>query len=265
MDVHLLDDTTRGVRLEVLVQGSGPNVVLVPSAMRGAADFAHLQPALAGAGYRSLALNPRCTGNSSGPVGNLTLHDVADDIALVVERLCVEPAHLVGHALGNVGVRAAASFRPEIARSVIVMPCGGHDLESRPVSAHVLAALWRCHDESLSVAERCDALRIAFFAPANDPSVWLDGWWPQAQPSAEAIGRTDPALWWRGGNGPMLFLMPLNDAMMSVVAAREIATALGERVTYIEIDNCGHAILPEQPEAVARHIIAFLDREERKR
>ena len=55
--------------------------------------------------------------------------------------------------------------------------------------------------------------------------------------------------------------MPLNDAMMSAAAGREVAAALGARATYVEVDNCGHAILPEQPEAIARHLIEFLDRQ----
>ena len=262
---ELVEDTARGVRLEVLVEGTGPDVVLVPSAMRGAEDFAHLQAALSDAGYRSLAINPRGAGRSAGPLEEVTLQDIADDIALVVNRLCDGPAHLVGHALGNVCVRAAASFRPEIARTVTVMPCGGHDLAVRPPSLEVIAAMPRCHDESLPDDERIQAMRTAFFAPGNDPAVWLEGWWPQSAGLAGAIGRTDPALWWRGGEGPMLILMPLQDAMMTAEAGRTTAKARGGRTTYVEIDQCGHAILPEQPEAIARNVIAFLDRQERRR
>jgi pimeloyl-ACP methyl ester carboxylesterase len=50
--------------------------------------------------------------------------------------------------------------------------------------------------------------------------------------------------------------------MMSVEAGRATADALGDRASYVELADCGHAILPERPEAVARHVIAFLDREE---
>src|SRR5258708_3239694 len=107
---HIVEDPARGVRLEVLVRGSGPDVVLVPSAMRGASDFALLQEALDEAGFRSLAINPRCAGRSTGPLEAITLHDLAGDIALVAAGLCEGPAHLVGHALGNILVRATASF-----------------------------------------------------------------------------------------------------------------------------------------------------------
>jgi pimeloyl-ACP methyl ester carboxylesterase len=261
---QIIEDARRGVRLEVLVEDpDGSNdradVVLVPSAMRGAADFAHLQGALAQAGYRSLALNPRNAGRSSGPLDNLTLQDIADDIALVVERLCSGPAHLVGHALGNICVRAAASFRPEIARSVTVMPCGGHNLASRPVSPDVIAAVGRCHEEHLSEAERIEALQIAFFAAGNDPTVWLDGWWPDSAGIAGAIGRTDPELWWRAGHAPLLIIQPMNDAMAAPETGRAAASAIGERARYVEVEDCGHAILPEQPEAIARAVLAFLD------
>src|SRR5262245_16783909 len=113
-----IEDDGRAVLLEVLVEGSGADVVLVPSAMRGAADFAQLHAALAAAGYRSLALNPRGAGNSSGSLDEITLRDLADDVAFVVTELGDGPAHLVGHALGNILVRATASYRPDVARTV---------------------------------------------------------------------------------------------------------------------------------------------------
>lgn len=254
----LIDDAAREVRIEVLVQGSGPDVLLVPSAMRGAADFSHLQASLAQAGFRSLAINPRRAGRSTGAVDGLTLQDLADDVALVVTRFGDRTAHLVGHALGNIVVRAAASFHPEIARTVTVMPCGGHNLGSHPVPEEVIAAMPRCHDESLPREERLAAMRTAFFAPGNDPSVWLDGWWPESAGIAGAIGRTDSELWWRGGDVPILIVQPLNDAMAHRDIGMSAAEAFGERATYVEVDNCGHAILPEQPEEIAREVIAFL-------
>lgn len=54
-----VEDEDREVRLEVLVEGDGEPVVLLPSAMRGAVDFGAIQRLLAEAGYRSFAVNPR--------------------------------------------------------------------------------------------------------------------------------------------------------------------------------------------------------------
>jgi pimeloyl-ACP methyl ester carboxylesterase len=253
----VIDDEDRAVRLEVLVQGAGEPVVLVPSALRGAADFAYLQTALATAGYRSLALNPRGAGRSTPPAADITLRDLADDVALVVHRLGNGRAHLVGHALGNILVRAAASYRPEVVATVAVMPCGGHSLGAHPVPPEVLAAFPRCHDETLSRADRLEALQIAFFAPGNDASSWLEGWWPESSFGA-VVTQTDPEEWWRAGRAPILIIQPLHDAMAPLAVGREAATALGSRATYVEVPQCGHAILPEQPDAIAAHVIGFL-------
>lgn len=252
----LIQDRDRDVRLEVLVEGEGDDVVLVPSAMRGAADFAPLQAALAEVGFRSLAVNPRGVGRSTPPPAEITLRDLADDIALIVSRLGTGRAHLVGHALGNVVVRATASHHPEVTASVTVMPCGGHDLTSHPVPPEVLTAFARCHDFTLPDDDRLDALRVAFFAPGNDPRPWLDGWWPQS--NFGAVVNTNPDEWWRAGTAPILIIQPLEDAMAPVEAGRAAAAALGERATYVEIAQCGHAILPEQPEAISRHVVEFL-------
>lgn len=253
----LVDDAARGVRLEVLVEGTGEDVVLVPSALRGAGDFALLQAALADAGYRALAVHPRGAGRSAGPTDGLSLRDVADDVAAVVTALCPGRAHLVGHALGNIVVRATASYRPDVAATVTVMPCGGHDLGAHPVPPDVLAAFARCHDVTLPDDERLDALRVAFFAPGHDPSSWLDGWWPTGAVSDAAVA-ADPEEWWRAGTVPVLILHPLDDAMTTLAAGRAVADALGGRATLVEVPRCGHAILPEQPDVIAGHITRFL-------
>jgi pimeloyl-ACP methyl ester carboxylesterase len=253
----IIEDTARNVTLEVLVAGDGDNVVLVPSAMRGATDFVDLQSSLAENGYRSLALNPRGAGASSPPAANLSLRDLADDVAFVALTLASGRSHLVGHALGNIIVRATASFRPEVAATVTVMPCGGHNLGAFPVADAVLAAFARCHDQTLSEDERIEALSVAFFARGNNPRGWLDGWWPSSTLGGATMF-SDSEEWWRAGSVPILIMQPREDAMAPTIAGREVAAALGERATYVEVPRCGHAILPEQPEVVAANLIAFL-------
>src|ERR1700677_5186899 len=50
----VIDDANRGVQLEVLIEGAGPDVILVPSALRGASDFAVVQDPLGRAGDRTI-------------------------------------------------------------------------------------------------------------------------------------------------------------------------------------------------------------------
>jgi hypothetical protein len=43
----VIDDADRGVQLELLIEGAGPDVILIPSALRGASDFTVVQDLLA--------------------------------------------------------------------------------------------------------------------------------------------------------------------------------------------------------------------------
>ena len=240
----------------MLATGDGEPVVLLPSASRGAADFARLQDLLADAGYRSLAVNPPGVGASTRQPDGASFRDSADQLAAVVERLASGRAHFVGHAAGNIVARGTASHRPEVVATVAVVPCGGHNLDAYPVAPEVLAAFPRCHDESLPAADRIAAMQVAFFAPGNDPSPWLEGWWPG---SGFASGLSaDPEEWWAAGTAPILIMHPRDDAMSPIASGRASMAAFGERATYVEIPDCGHAVLPEQPELIAANLVAFL-------
>src|SRR5258708_32400174 len=67
--------------LEVLAQGKGPTIVMLPSLGRGASDFDAIADQLASAGFRVLRPEPRGIGNSTGPWHGVKLEDLAADIA----------------------------------------------------------------------------------------------------------------------------------------------------------------------------------------
>src|SRR4051794_18984594 len=110
---------TRGdARLEVLAQGTGPLIVLLPSLGRGAEDFDLIAERLASADFRVLRPQPRSIGQSTGPWHGLNLHDLAADIAAVIEHENKGPAFVVGHAFGNRVARMFATDRPDLVRAV---------------------------------------------------------------------------------------------------------------------------------------------------
>src|SRR5215218_602297 len=73
------------VSIEVLSQGTGPLVVLLPSLGRGATDFDVMADRIAAAGYRVLRPQPRGIGASRSPAPYADLQDCAADIAAVIE------------------------------------------------------------------------------------------------------------------------------------------------------------------------------------
>src|SRR3984893_4381348 len=93
------------VTIEVLAQGRGPRIVLLPSLGRGASDFDQLAERLAHAGSRVLRPQPRGIGESRGPMTGIDLHDYASDVAALIEHENNGPAFVAGHAFGNRVVR----------------------------------------------------------------------------------------------------------------------------------------------------------------
>ena len=127
----------------------GEPVVLLPSWARGAQDFEDLMVALACAGFRAVAVNPRGVDGSTGELVGITNHDLATDVAGVIEALDIAPAHIIGHAYGNRLARCLATDRPECVKTVILLAAGGLVAPQR----EAIAALQRTLTEDLPDAE----------------------------------------------------------------------------------------------------------------
>jgi len=92
---------TRGdVQIEVLAQGQGHPIVLLPSLGRGASDFRRDRGTACGRLLSLLRPEPRGIGASRGPMTGIDLHTYAADIAAVIEQDGSGPAFVVGHAFG---------------------------------------------------------------------------------------------------------------------------------------------------------------------
>jgi pimeloyl-ACP methyl ester carboxylesterase len=250
------------VRIEVLAQGSGPVIVILPSLGRGAEDYDVVAGLLVKDGFRVLRPQPRGIGASTGPMTGLTLHDFAADVAAVIEHEGKGPAVIVGHAYGHFVARMLATDRPNLVRGVVLaaasagkVPPGVHEPSVAP---EVREAIDKSGDLSLPEGERLRYLQFAFFAPDHDPSVWLGGWHPETERAENAASRATPVDdWFACGSARILDLQAENDAVAPRKFAGVLKTALGDRVTVVVIPNAGHALVPEQPEAMAKAIASF--------
>ncbi len=74
------------VRIDLIAEGSGPLVVLLPSRGRDSEDFDTVAAGIARAGFRVLRPQPRGAGQSTGPMTGLTLHDFARDVAVAIRH-----------------------------------------------------------------------------------------------------------------------------------------------------------------------------------
>jgi pimeloyl-ACP methyl ester carboxylesterase len=248
------------VRIEVIADGSGPLVVLLPSRGRAAEDFDVVAAGIAKAGFRVLRPQPRGAGRSSGSMKDLSLHDFARDTAAVIRHEGGGPAVLVGHAFGNWVARMTAVDHPRLVRGVVIVAAAAKSYPAGLDGAKALSeAVRKSGDPALSDAERLNYLRIAFFAPGSDASVWLKGWYPEVDEAQFAAGRaTRQSEWWPGGTAPLLDLQAALDPFKPRAMMNEIREEFGERATIIVIPNASHALLPEQPAAVVEAIVAWM-------
>ncbi len=244
------------VSIEVLAQGSGPLIVMIPSLGRPAEDFDDLSRRLANAGYCALRPQPRGIGKSRGPMEGITLHDYARDMAAVVEGNGGGPAVMAGHAFGNFVARATAADFPRRVKAVVLLGA----THVWPVSPEIRASINKSHQIQLPEEERIRAMKHAFFAPGNDPRIWLDGWHEDVMHAERAATEATPRQeWWLAGRAPVLDVQPEHDVMTPPESRTRYRDEFGAgRVTMTLIPNAGHALLPEQPAAVAQVILAYL-------
>jgi pimeloyl-ACP methyl ester carboxylesterase len=233
----------------------GEAVVLLASFARSGSDFNELAQALHAAGFRALAVQARGVDGSELPSLRASLFDYADDVAAVLRAEGLgEPVTLVGHAFGNRIARAFASRHPERVRSLVLLAAG----EGAPPPP-VRHAIFRVLFGLAPASSRAEALHEAFFAPGHQaPEHWMRGWYPWAGlAQARATARTPREEWTHGGSAPMLVVQPAHDAPAPDGAAR-LARRFPERVSVVSLPDAGHALLPEQPAAVARIVLEHL-------
>lgn len=240
--------------VEALVDGSGPLVVMIPSLGRPAEDFDDLARRVTAAGFTAVRVQPRGVGRGTGPMQDQTLFDLAGDAALVIERLGGS-AIVIGHAFGQREARALAASRPDLVRGVVTLAAGG----KAPLPEKARQALLACFDTTLPAEQHLENVRYAFFAQGNDPAVWRDGWHGEtARLQVAATQATPLARWWGGGSAPMLVVQGLQDMVASPENGRALKAEFGARVTLVEIDGAGHALLPEKPAEIAAAALPFL-------
>ncbi len=250
------------MQIEVLSQGQGPVVVMLPSLGRSVRDYDDVARRLAASGLRVVRPEPRGIGQSKGPMDNLSVHDFASDVAAVVESEGKGPVVVVGHAWGNFPARQLAADRPDLVKGVVLVAASAGKVPpgstEKPINAEMRKAIDGPSDMSLPEQQRLEYLRLAFFAAGNDPRVWLDGWHSQTHEAESHARNTTPVDdYFAAGKAPILDLQGEEDTVAPRRFSNVLKSMLGDRVTVVVIPHAGHAMAPEQPQAMADAIASF--------
>jgi pimeloyl-ACP methyl ester carboxylesterase len=246
--------------LECTVDGSGDPLVLLANGGCSTSYLERLREYLASAA-QIIAINMRGVGGSRGPLDNATLHDLASDVAGVLETLQCGPAHILGHAFGNRIARCLATDHPAMVRKVILVAAGGLIGPSTP-----LGSTFRDVPRSKLTGPECVALGARWLSPVSDQSVLAPvECWPRVHLAHLAAGkRVRLDEWWTGGSAPLLVIQGLDDEAAPPANGHALRDQLGERVQLLDIPRAGHFLILEQPDPVIAAVSDFIGGSEAK-
>lgn len=242
------------VSIEVIAEGSGPLIVLLPSLGRDSEEFDPVAARLAAAGFRVLRPQPRGYERSTGPMTGITLHDYAQDVAAVIRHENAGPAIIAGHAFGHFVAKMTAVDFPQLVRAVILIAAAQKNPNPDVQKSVAIAT-----DPSRPEAERLKHLERVFFAPGNDARPWLTGFHSNVR-AAEIVARdaTPQKEYWAAGTAPILDIQGSNDPYRPPPSRDELVRELGaNRVQTVIIPHTAHAAIIEQPRAVADAIAKY--------
>lgn len=242
------------VKIDLIAEGAGPLLVILPSRGRDSEEFDEIAAGLATAGFRILRPQPRGAGASTGPSDNIRLQDLAADVAHVIERENVGPAVIIGHAYGNWVARMAATDHPRLVRGIVLVAAA-----AKTFPDELRAVVQKSGDAKAPPAERLEALRKGFFKNPELAELWLKGWAPEANRlQGLAATNTKQAEYWNAGKVPFLDLVPDSDPFKPQEKWFETREEFGNRATVKIIPNASHALVPEQPQLIIKEIVEWL-------
>lgn len=236
-------------------------IVMFASAGREVSDFNELATTLNAAGYPILMIEAPGIGRSVASQENPNLFDLARDAHGIYAHR--GPVVFLGHAFGNRVARTSATLFDAQTAGVILIASGGQ----KPIPDKAAQALTDSFDPRLTIGQRKEAVRYAFFADGNEiPDYWLRGWHADTGRLQGGATRSTPAEdWTHCGTGPMLVIAGLQDTIAPPADTIDLLERdYPDRVTGVRLDGAGHALLPEKPTEIADAILGWLSTSIRK-
>jgi len=252
----------RGVRIRVFEGGDGPPLLLLHGFGGSAWNWTEVAPRLPG---RRLIVPDLPGHGASSPLPAASIAGFADAVAGLLD----EPAGVVGHSLGGVVALRLAERHPELVRGLVLAAPAGISSSSRAAEVTLgLLGLVRPgrlpgrRAELVAGSPRLKRLLFGRFEVADPDSLsaravhgFLDAMplHTDALGAGLALARDDPRRDLDRVRCPVLVLFGARDRQVPLADGFEYARRLGAGLRVIA--DCGHLLIGERPDVVARAVL----------
>lgn len=195
-------------------------------------------------------------------------HQLAEDLAIVIEELCDEPVVLVGMSLGGSTVSSLAARRPDLVRRVVAVDVTPNPSSEAVKEIHDFIAGPQTFPSFAEILERTvqynptrsvSSLRrgIVHNAYRNDDGSWQWRYDRRDRSGAPEVERPDPWEEIEAIGAP--YLLVRGGAKGSVVTDEGVEELLRRRpgTEVVLVPDAGHSIQGDQPLELARIIEQF--------
>lgn len=241
--------------------GSGDPLLLIHGLGMSSALWVHQLPAFA-PHFRTLAVDLRGFGQSSRPSapGSYDIAVLAADMAAVVQRLGLNPCHILGTSMGGFVAQALALAHPELCRSLLLCHTAPRMDIPADVVAQRVAALG-----SMSMQEYGAMVAEQALGPAADAD--LHSWVAAliatndrrcyTQVLTEGLSGFDARAALHEITLPSLVVAGQYDRVLPPAGARELACLI-PHAQLIELPDVGHLGYVESPDRFNTTVLTFL-------
>lgn len=256
-----------GLDIHYRETGAGTPVVLVHGFTGNSRNWALTVPALR---HRYRVVSPDLPGHGlSGRTArpeDYTLEAMAKRVAVLAERLGLEPYHLVGHSMGGMIAQVIALSWPERLRSLVLVDTSAEppDMLRTQERARLLElareggmeAVWEAQLAMNPMAEQLRAQpeflqtwREQFLMTSADAYVYCARAMAQRRPLLDELQQLSL---------PVLIVCGENDEPFVAPSRRMHERIRGSELAFIP--RCGHTPQIERPDEFNRLLLAFLER-----
>lgn len=206
-------------------EGAGPALVLLPARGLDITYLGTLASVLVEEDFRVVQVGSRRS--ADGPI---TMHDLAQDVVDVMDRLGIDHAWIGGHAFGGAVARTVALDHHDRANGVLLLGVEAATPESAsdPTPEHEFLA--RARDAAI------DAMQAAALAAT-----------PEAEWATVAPGL------------PALIIQGSDDAITPTANGEQLQASAPDRASVVSIDGGGHLFLSTHAGHTAAVIEDYLD------